>query len=87
MRHRWGVTVAVAVLLTDAVPSVPEAVAVFVNALVMLMVRLALSDWLAPGASGPQLPTLKSSPMLPGVPLSSTRVPEAVKKSPVLVTT
>src|SRR5437867_1303876 len=84
MRHRWGVTVAVAVLLTDAVPSVPEAVAVLVSAPAMLMVRLALSDWLWPGASGPQLPTLKSSPGLPGVPASSTNVPGAAKKSPVL---
>ncbi len=86
MRHRWGVTVAVAVLVTVPVPSVPEAVAVFVSALAMLIVRLRVKDTLAPGASGPQLPTLKSSPVLPGVPASSTSVPEALKKSPVLVT-
>src|SRR6266536_1532824 len=84
--QRWGVTVADALLLTAAVPLVPDATAVLVSGTRMLRVRIADSDWLAPGASGPQLPTAKSSAGSPGVPLSSTRDPEASKKSPELVT-
>ena len=72
--------------LTAARPLVPEAIARWVSEAIRLMVRLADSDWVAPGASGPQLPTVKSSAGFPGVPLSSTKVPAAVKKSPLLVT-
>ena len=77
--QRCGVTVADALLLTAAVPLVPDATAVLVSGTRMFSVRTADSDWLAPGASGPQLPTAKSSAGLPGVPLSSTSVPEAGK--------
>ena len=84
--QRCGVTVADALLLTAAVPLVPDATAVLVSGTRMFSVRTADSDWLAPGASGPQLPTAKSSAGFPGVPLSSTSVPEAAKKSPVFVT-
>src|SRR5437867_1051114 len=52
----------------------------------MLSVRTFVSVWLWPGVSGPQLPTVKSSPEMHGVPASSTREPEAVKKSPLLMT-
>ncbi len=68
--------------LTDAVPPgpvVPDAVAVLMSGLVTLTVRERENDWLAPGASGPKLPTRKSSPGLPGVPLSSISVPDAAK--------
>src|SRR5436309_1196580 len=86
MAQAWGVTVAVAVLISEALAEVPEAVATLMSALVMLIVRLLVIVWLAPGASGPQLPTLKSSAVLIGVPLSSLRVSDAAKKPPVLVT-
>src|SRR5438093_166886 len=85
-RQRCGVRVAVAVLLTGAVPLVPEAVTVLVMEAVVLSVEACPNVWLWPGASGPQVPTVKSSLRLVGVPLSSTRVPEAVKKSPLLMT-
>ena len=87
--QRCGVTVAIAVAVTASVPFgpvVPDAFAVFVSTPVVLIERVFDSDWLAPGASGPQLPTVKSSPVFPGVPASSTSVPEAAKKSPLFVT-
>ena len=87
MAQMWGVTVAVAVLLTVVLRSLPEAVAVLVSGAEMLSVRVRVSVWLWPGASGPQPPTVKSSPAFAGVPASSTSVPEALKKSPELVTT
>ena len=70
---------AVACALTAEPPLVPDATAVFVSGVLMLSVRLADSGWLPPGANGPQLPTVKSSAGFPGVPLSSTSVPEAAK--------
>src|SRR5437867_8821648 len=78
-------TVAVAVAETFAVPAVPDAVATLVRDVVSVNVWAQLL--LAVGASGPQSHTLTSSPVNPGVPLSSTSVPAAVKKSPVFVTT
>src|SRR5439155_26048208 len=84
-----GITTVVSWALTAAVPPgpvVPVAVAVLISGLEMVMLRRRENDWLAPGASGPQLPSVKSSPVFPGVPLSSTRVPAAAKKSPLLVT-
>src|SRR6266567_1655240 len=84
--QRCGVTVAAALLLTAAVPAVPVAVATLVSGAARLRVALCSSDWLCPGASGPQVPTVTSSDGSLGVPLSSTRVPEAAKKSPRLVT-
>ena len=83
---RCGRTVAVALALTGMVPLVPDATAVLVSGALMWIVRLADSDWLAPGASGPQPPTAKSSAGFAGVPLSSTIVPDAAKKSPLFVT-
>ena len=77
---QWcGVTVAEASALTGVPLLVPEATAVWTSGELMLIVRLADRVWLAPGASGPQLPTVKSSAAFAGVPLSSTSVPEAAK--------
>src|SRR6266516_2129265 len=84
--QRCGLTVAVAVADTWPLPEVPVAVAVFVTEAVIVIERGAVRIWFAPGASGPQLPTVKSSPGFPGVPASSFSVPDAVKKSPVFVT-
>ena len=67
--------------LTEAVPPgpvVPVARAVLMSGLEVLTVRCWNSVWDAPGASGPH-EVVKSSPGLPGVPLSSTSVPEAAK--------
>src|SRR2546428_799866 len=63
-----GVTVAVVLLVTAPLPEVPEAMAVLVSALVRLRVALRVNDWLWPGASGPQLPSVTSSAVLLGVP-------------------
>src|SRR2546425_496273 len=84
MPQLWPVTVAEAVALTVPVAEVPEAGARLV--VVRLMARVLVRVALAPGSSGPQAPTVRSSPGLVGVPLSSTSVPEAEKKSPALVT-
>src|SRR6266545_6388233 len=86
MAQVCGVTVALALLLTATPFEVPEAFAMLVSGAAMLIVRARVNDWLAPGASGPQLPSVKSSAVLLGVPLSSTSVPEAAKKLPALVT-
>ena len=83
--QRCGTTIVVSWALTDAVPPgpvVPVARAVLISAPVMFTVRGTVTVLVCPGASGPQ-PNEKSSPALPGVPLSSTRFPEAEKKSPV----
>src|SRR6266516_297514 len=84
--HRCGFTVAVAVAETWPLPEVPVAVAVFVIEAEMVSVFGAVRIWIDHGASGTQLPTVKSSPVFPGVPASSLSVPDAVKKSPVFVT-
>src|SRR5437867_1682492 len=86
MAQECGVAVAVALLLTAIPFEVPVALAVLVSAVVRLSVEVWVNVWLAPGASGPQLPSVKSSAGLLGVPLSSTRVPEAAKTLPALVT-
>src|SRR3989442_58407 len=78
-------TVAVAVAETFAVPDVPDAVATLVRDVVS--VKVCVQVVLPSGGSGPQSHTLTSSPVNPGVPLSSTSVPAAVKKSPVFVIT
>src|SRR5438093_16073 len=86
--HTWLVTVAVTFALfpyTTLFRSVAFAVAMFV--VVALMLRVLVSVAEAPGASGPKLPTLMSSPRTPGVALSCASLHAAFKQSSVFFTT
>ena len=71
------VTVAVSFAQTLPLPDVPQAVAMLVVVPERFFVEVQVA--LALGANGPHGQTVKSSAVLPGVPLSSTSVPEAGK--------
>jgi hypothetical protein len=63
-------------------PEFPDAVATLV--VVVEMVNVCVRVAQAAGASGPHVPTVTSSDVRPGVPASSTSVPDAGKNLPVL---
>src|SRR6059036_3438817 len=78
-----AITVAVSFALTDAPPSVAETVAMLVVVPVRLRVEVHVFD--ASGARSVNEHTVKSSPVFPGVPLSSTSEPVALKNGLVFV--
>src|SRR3989442_15854762 len=79
IEQRCGLTVAVALALTGMVPLVPDATAVLVSGALMWIVRLADSDWLAPGASGPPLPKMETAPGRARGQISAATVPVETK--------
>src|SRR5258708_7836874 len=76
-------TVAVSFALTDCPPSVAVTVAMLV--VVPVRLRLDVQVFDASGARSVNEQTVKSSPVFPGVPLSSTSEPVALKKGLVFV--